>query len=1183
MKILRLDLGRFRHFAGKSLDFDPPARESSAQTSMLFPEGQNRLCVVHGENEAGKSTVMEAIKCFLFGFPDRAAHLAIDVEQSALEVSGLVEFEHGRARVEARRRKGKKDTLLGRIVLPGGVLGDEIGQEWFLDRMGRPNAALFEAVFGSSLDTLSRGADTLARDVQGAIYGAGFGGAVQPQEILADLAAAKGQLFAERGPRRRINAAKSRLDELRATIASASAKKETLHTLDDEQREKELAAQQRSDRAKHLRAEIERCNALAAGLEAFRLRESARSELAGLDVPRSFPSGGEATFQRLVASRDHLLEQRGAQLDALAIATAEVDALLQGVDERLLHDEAAIDALYRGLDGQRQAMLDLPRCDLTLAELRRTTLAQLGALRPGWDLDALRSARFDAGAIADLEAALRQHGQLSAETTVAETTVQRLQDELASIEEQLATLPPAVDARAASAWLAQWSGALAERKNLEQLERELHGLERKRAMLRRKLDPPCSPALADPSQLAVPRVEDVDRFCASFAALDERIARLDAELVAHEADRARLDTELAEIEAGGHVPSEAELKSAREQRDRGWKLVLRALSGEKPDDKSLAAFDRERPLPRAFEHATHHADSVVDAMRARADAVQQRAIREVHRARAIKAIGATEKKRATVVDERARAQEAWEGAWSASGLSPSSPRTMRGWLDDLAAYAERAHDEHDTRARRDHLVGHLRELAQQGLAALATASVAPLPTDATLDHLRAEAQRLVEGAAARDKQHTTLLAQRDRDVPRLATAREQLRALRTEADRFLARWSSITHALGVGGDLSVDAARKVVPELVEMQRTFVRREQELESRRASLADEVARYLVDVKGLDPAASDPLGVVARLHRALQATRESARAHTEAQKRVLAARSQHKVIEQKLEATNEQLARLRSLAGVPDDEAFARVARRVARAAELARVIEDADRALLRLAGPWSATEYEARLATSSPDALRIDVERLAAEADACEAELRTLEREVGDVTAQRKRLDGNGAAADALALAESERASLREDIERYAVLAVAEHLLSGAIARFEKEHQPALLEGASRVFSEMTLGRYARVQRRITDASLFVERHDGVELTPEQLSTGTREQLYLAIRLAYVEHYRRTAEPLPVVLDDVLVNFDEGRALATLRALASFAKTTQVLLFTCHAHLVELVREADLDVTHLTIAR
>ena len=116
MKIMRLDLGRFRHFQGRTLDFAARPVESTSPTLSLFPDGPGRLCLVHGENEAGKSTVLEAVKCLLFGFPDRAAHLAIDVEQSALEVSAR-KFEHRPVHVGVCVGRLQQDRLV--VVFDG--------------------------------------------------------------------------------------------------------------------------------------------------------------------------------------------------------------------------------------------------------------------------------------------------------------------------------------------------------------------------------------------------------------------------------------------------------------------------------------------------------------------------------------------------------------------------------------------------------------------------------------------------------------------------------------------------------------------------------------------------------------------------------------------------------------------------------------------------------------------------------------------------------------------------------------------------------------------------------------------------------------------------------------------------------------------------------------------------------
>ena len=74
--------------------------------------------------------------------------------------------------------------------------------------------------------------------------------------------------------------------------------------------------------------------------------------------------------------------------------------------------------------------------------------------------------------------------------------------------------------------------------------------------------------------------------------------------------------------------------------------------------------------------------------------------------------------------------------------------------------------------------------------------------------------------------------------------------------------------------------------------------------------------------------------------------------------------------------------------------------------------------------------------------------------------------------------------------------------------------------------------------------------------------------EGLSEGTRDQLYLALRVAAIESHIARAEPLPFVADDLLVNFDDNRAAAALRMLVELGRKTQVILFTHHDHLAAL---------------
>ena len=144
------------------------------------------------------------------------------------------------------------------------------------------------------------------------------------------------------------------------------------------------------------------------------------------------------------------------------------------------------------------------------------------------------------------------------------------------------------------------------------------------------------------------------------------------------------------------------------------------------------------------------------------------------------------------------------------------------------------------------------------------------------------------------------------------------------------------------------------------------------------------------------------------------------------------------------------------------------------------------------------------------------------------------------------------------------ALLQTLDTWAPLCLADKLMDDAVARFEREKQPELLRRTAEWFRSMTAGRYVDVKTKIESrGDLFVLDAHGRAKTPDQLSTGTREQLYLALRLSFVEHYCESSEPLPLIFDDVLVNFDDRREQETLAALAAeIPQNIQILFLTCH---------------------
>lgn len=152
-------------------------------------------------------------------------------------------------------------------------------------------------------------------------------------------------------------------------------------------------------------------------------------------------------------------------------------------------------------------------------------------------------------------------------------------------------------------------------------------------------------------------------------------------------------------------------------------------------------------------------------------------------------------------------------------------------------------------------------------------------------------------------------------------------------------------------------------------------------------------------------------------------------------------------------------------------------------------------------------------------------------------------------------------------------IEEAADRWAVSVIAQKMLTDAREKYQREKQGPLLESASRYFKQFTKGRYSRVESVIGEERLqIVDSFDKFKDAPSMLSRGTAEQLFLAMRFALIDEYSRNSEPMPVVLDDVMVNFDPERAQATCEGIVELSSRHQVILLTCNPETVRRIQIA-----------
>ncbi len=164
---------------------------------------------------------------------------------------------------------------------------------------------------------------------------------------------------------------------------------------------------------------------------------------------------------------------------------------------------------------------------------------------------------------------------------------------------------------------------------------------------------------------------------------------------------------------------------------------------------------------------------------------------------------------------------------------------------------------------------------------------------------------------------------------------------------------------------------------------------------------------------------------------------------------------------------------------------------------------------------------------------------------------------------------------------ELASLDKQIQtctsHWQTLAATTRMLERVCEVYESERQPETLREASSFLRQLTEDKYIRVWTPLGKNALRIDNHQGQSLPLEVLSRGTREAVFIALRLSLAAAYARRGVMLPLVLDDVLVNFDAHRARSAAKVLRDFAELGhQVVMFTCHEHIMKMFHQIGVQV-------
>ena len=1187
MRIQHLDLLRYGKFTDRRL---------------AFPAAAHDFHLVVGVNEAGKSTTRSAILDLLYGIETRSSY---DFLHAKAEMRLGATLVHAGEALEVVRTKARTRSLLG----PG---GQPLADATWATFLGGTERGFFDQMFGLDHPRLVKGGQDIldsANDIGQILFQSAAGimglGAVREQlESEAD-----GLWGVRKSGGRAYYVAADRLAQ-----ADAALKQTTVRTkdwvdgqraLDDLGGRRDILRQRHRDLETE-RMRLERVRRVAAALRQWR---ETGADLAALGAVVELPADAAAQLARAelalaAARRDHTL------FEAQAVEVQARHARIR-LDERVLRQADAIETLAARHQQVRHHDRDIERRLLEIDVHWQQAAARARQL--GWpaaDVEALAAClpalprRAAVATLAKRFAVLDQARAATASALAdkeAERSALEAQRRLLSVS----SVPPELRvALAAARALGDTEATLAREEAL------LQAAARELAAARAALGPgPSEPAmlgaLTPPSEADIrERLRRQADGAQALAATEERLAGLRAQ-----AELEQLG--IAQYRNAHRPVSQAELDAARGRRDAAWAAIRDGAIGP-----SEGAAEVEAGLRQADALADQRHDKAQQAseLQSRMDGLERLRLQIDEAAR--RAIAQQARHAADAAD--------WRDTARALGLGDLALRDVETWraarervLRADAARADAARTLASGRAARDAAGAALRSaLDGAGIAADAGAPLAVtivLAADAVerATETRARAEELA-------RQHAALGAALERQRDAAAQAGAAL-------DAWRADWRLALGGIGLaqdeGGPLDVAGAEGALEAIaaIESRLESIRdlRHHRIDAMRRDLADfdaetaaVVAAVAPELAGRERGAA-AVELAARLGEARDAHKEAERLREEGAARAAAARDAAASVE-RARAGLAPLLRSAGLAGPrPGGED---VAGGLADRGEDIGGDGDADADAGRheqLRGLIARSDRRRRLALDIEAALRtveeggdgLAVEALEAEVAAIDAaqipaRMADLGAQLADVRqaqdaltvqitqaeAALSRIAGQDDAARAESQRQNALAEMADAAERYVRVHTASRLLKWAIDRYRETRQGPLLGRAGVIFAGLTRGSFQKLSVDFDSQppTLHGLRADGQVVPIGGMSDGTRDQLYLALRLAALEMHLGQSHAMPFIADDLFINYDDGRSEAGLRALAELSTRTQVIFLSHHDHLVPTVRRvfgADVNVVAL----
>ncbi len=1152
MKINAINLKAYGPFTNKVLDF--------------WDDGFG-LHLVFGGNEAGKSTALRALIGLLYGFGHRVDDNWLH-ENKKLLVSGTFALKDGRL-LNLSRYKRRKNDLIDEDT------GLAFRQEELNKHLGQMGRDAFEHAFGISHESLRQGVGSVLAaggDLGHALFAA-TSGMNSLKRVMTRLEEQQAGLFTPRGQLPEINAGISQIASLRKGQREASASHMQWKKM---KKQLDIFRQRELDTGNKLESLSIQTMLLSRYHDALKYvprREKLKKEL---DRIGPVPDLRSDFSEQRTATQVGLREAEQIS-DNLKIELENIEKRLETLvyEDRVISNKILIERLADESNVHAKALVDSRTLRARIHQHRETAREALNLLRPGKSLEEAEGLRLSKPE----KTKIQRLGEKGIKLEEALRSVTEALQSSCTGREKLASQLEKLDAPMNIQELEDCLARSAEHGNLEDRITEAQTEEE---LLKTKVDtdlvalPLWEGDLFQLERVPVPTLETMRSMETDLTALDRKLEDIQKEYNKVSKQLVAKEKDLSGLRKTRKLPSMEELEFHRGLRDMGWQSVRKVwLEGREPDPQFMREFSRCSDLADAYERSVCKADEIADILYSEANSVSRAESIKKEIGELKESLNAIKAHQSELSVNRGKLWSQWLKFWEPVAIVPLSPREMIEWSCRVGELRQKAGDLKKAKNTSSRLQTLMDRIKNDITFALKCLNV-NVPDKINFSSLMALASRTRDHAVQyREKRRVLRLRIEDLNADIDKHSRRKIQ-IEQDLRNWSSQWAQAVSKLGFEEGarpeevhdfvLAIDDVFEQVEMEKELRRRIAAMEHDYKAYCARVADAV-KNLAPEFGCLASETAALKLNSLLRQNIELRKEHHILENEKRKK----NSELAKINQNLVSLWETMRLLCQEARSDNHEQLPEIEKLSKKRIQLCDELRNVDERLNELASGQDLESFIDKVKANDPDELAARLDRLKSEKKGLQEEQREL---VAEIALAKKELDSIGGQSRALALAEKAEGfygKIQADVDRYIELKLASAILSKAIERYRQSNQNPVLEAAGKYFETITRGSFTGLRADYDhkgEPVIKATRPDGKLLTVQELSDGSRDQLFLALRLGGLSKYVKHNGPMPFIIDDVLVHFDDDRSVAALDALGTFAGETQIIFFTHHPHLMKL---------------